>query len=317
MSSVEGGLCELVRPSPYTILHVNDTAAQSSMAAAGLPEYKHLVLALQSTDPFNLRCRYTTDGWATTKSRTAYYARLMYGSMRADLVHLNGVVAERQVGGVVRGMMNQIRGLSLRFARSTPYIIHYHGSEVRATPPERRAEFESAAAAVLVSTPDLLEHEYAVEPTLMNTMVDVEMFSPRKVPQNGRGLCMLKHLQPVDLTRKLLSDAGFGDVGWDLVRRSPNPEFPHDLADGVIHSGIPYVEMPDRLAKYEYYADISTSRGVLTDARSITGLQAASVGCKVIDIYGNVLKSVPSEHRPENVRCKLDVLYRRMLGDSR
>lgn len=292
---------------------MNDTAAQSSMAAAGLPAYRHHILALQSTDPFKLRSRYTSDGWATTKFRTAYYARLTYASMRADLVHLNAVVAAAQTCGIVRGMMNRIRGFSLRFARSTPYIIHYHGDDVRSTSPERRAEFESGAATLLVSTPDLLEYEYAVEPTLLNTMADVKMFTPRKVPQNGRGLCIPNPLQPADLTRKLINDAGFGDVEWDLVRRSPNPEFPNDLEDGVTHGSVLYDEMPARLAAYEYYADIRTRYDVLIDAKSITGLQAASVGCKVIDIHGNVLTSVPAEHRPENVRRNLDIIYRRLL----
>ena len=283
------------------VVHIGNTAAQSAFTAHHMKQVRHRIIALKRLDPFGISNRYTKDSTARITNKIAWAIAIWRLTRTADLVHVNAIVHKRA------------RHIAMRYAFRRPYVLNYHGSEVRTFSPEQRARYEGKARAILVSTPDLLQYKYTQTPTLVPTMVDTDLFSRRPVPANGRGLCLLKPDQSFVDTLQTLRDTGYGDITWTFVRRHPHPRHPDDLRDGVVHRVRPYVEMPDWVASYEYFADISMEGDTRMDARSISGLQAASVGCKVVDLHGNMINDVPAQHRPENVCAKLYKVYRGVI----
>ena len=283
------------------VVHIGNIGAQSAFTAHHMKQVRHRIIALKQLDPFDITSRYVRDPTAHITNKVAWVMAIWRLTRTADIVHAKGIVYKRG------------RHIAMRYAFRRPYVLNYHGSEVRNHLPERRAIYEKGASAILVSTPDLLQYKYAQTPTHVPSMIDEDLFSRRLVPANGRGLCLLKPNQNFTDTIQILRDTGYGDIDWTFVRRHPHPLHPHDLRDGVVHRVRPYVEMPDWMASYEYFADISMDGDIRMDARSATGLQAVSVGCKVIDLYGNLINKVPDAHRPENVCAKLYKVYRNIV----
>ena len=66
----------------------------------------------------------------------------------------------------------------LRRVVLTPYILHYHGSDVRGSFPASRTPLEEGAKALIVATPDLLEYEFAKKPHYLPNIINTELFAP-------------------------------------------------------------------------------------------------------------------------------------------
>ena len=132
-----------------------------------------------------------------------------------------------------------------------------------------------------VATPDLQKYIHA---TYLPNPVDIELFSGGHAA-NGRGLYRLKPGQTHRALMVVLEQMGFGHIDWKQV--------PHT----------PYDRMPELLAKHEYVADLSMFDGSETVApmHSTLGLQAMSMGCKVVCYDGKVRDTLPEAHEPE--RC--------------
>ena len=295
-----------VRHNALSVVHIGATAGIVSMLLRYLPEYKIKVVALKQNDPFYMSNVHGLDWSARITSKYLWAVVAWLYAQSADLIHRHGVVSD-----------THRRWFFLRhILRNRPFILHYHGSDVRNNSFILRRPWEQRAQAVLVSTPDLLEQEYAVEPTYLPTMVDTELFTKREVSSNNFGLCCLKATQTIPETLTILKDLGHDDIDWRFVRRTYHRPHPTDTGFAVKCLNIPHATMPRWLSSYEWYADISMADGQLLDARSLTGLQAAAVGCKVLDAHGNVLTDLPEQHRPANVRKQLLSIYHNILGEK-
>ena len=171
-------------------------------------------------------------------------------------------------------------------------VLHHHGDRLRM---EARASLELCerhADKVLVSTPDLREyggHEWLPNP------VDTDLFSGRKASRNGKGLYLLLGGEPADAKGRALKG-----LRMDIER------VVHDSTRDTVR----YADMPDLLSGHEYYIDIKwLPIGAVMKALSSTGLQALSVGCKVVDHAFAVHEGLPDAHRPERVVARLAEHY--------
>ena len=195
-----------------------------------------------------------------------------------------------------------------KFAPGAKVVLHYHGSDVRNTPPQARRKQEQLADVILLATPDLLDYEYLHEPIWLPNPVDTRLFAPRKIPENGRGLVMTKPHQRVDDTMQRLHDLGHGDISWNIIVR-------YDDA-GRNFPGTMYAQMPSLLEQYQYYAEISWNyyeRKWYVDFDSTTGLQALSMGLKLIRSDGTVVDSLPSKHTDVECAKRVQAIYQDIL----
>ena len=194
------------------------------------------------------------------------------------------------------------------------FILHYHGGDIRKVPTKMRRWFETHAAAVCVSTPDLLEFDFYLdeEPILLDTMFDETLFRPADIPTNNNGLCILKAYQSADKTLDILTETGHGDVNWQFIRRK-NYAAPIGIVP-VLFNETSHDTMPHLLGRYEWYADISMDDDRVMDARSITGIEAANMGVKVVDVHGKVYGSeIAIPHRSGTVIPKYQKLYQEIV----
>ena len=171
-------------------------------------------------------------------------------------------------------------------------ILHYHGTKLRTTSRSKRIEFEKNADSVLVSTPDLLSFSDA---KYLPNPVDTEHFSSRNIQKNNLALCFLfSNNSEHELVKEL--EKHEIKVNLNCVNRKQKPIF--------------YQDMPNFLSNYEYYVDIKfIYDNKPAAALSMTGLQALSLGMKVINYNYEVLNSLPNQHEPKRVVEKLNTIY--------
>ena len=72
-----------------------------------------------------------------------------------------------------------------------------------------------------------------------------------------------------------------------------------------------YKDMPEFLSNYEYFVDLKLvySNKKPMPAFGLTGLQALSLGLKVINFEAKVKFGMPEEHQPENVISNIMKYY--------
>ena len=170
-------------------------------------------------------------------------------------------------------------------------VMHYHGSMIRDSMKEtRRKVWERFVDIILVSTPDLLDFKYRLQPYYIPNPVDTDLFKSRSIPLNGRALISLKKDQPRD---PIKSSLGI-EVILDTISKEEQ---------------VDYERFPDRLSQYEYYIDFPQVKNKLIHANSVCGLQAMSMGLKVISWDHSVKNTLPEIHRPENVVRELEKIY--------
>ena len=171
-------------------------------------------------------------------------------------------------------------------------VLHYHGSKLRNTPHEKRKNCEKQANLILVSTPDLTDFvngEYLPNP------VDTNLFSQRKVLHDGKALCFMTQSETSETVEKLLKSQGI-TLEYEIISRKERPR--------------QYKEMPKFLSNYEYYIDLKFDElGNNRKFFSMTGLQALSLGLKVLDYNFEIVKNLPDIHKPENVVKQLEKKY--------
>ena len=159
--------------------------------------------------------------------------------------------------------------------RGSTVVFVAHGTELRLGRIRNTKYFDE----LVVATPDLKEY---AEATYLPNPVDTDLFSGGHT-NNGRGLYRLKHSQSRKALMAALERLGFGHVDWKPVPPTP------------------YGQMPELLAKHEYLADLSMFDGSekIAAMHSTLGLQAMSMGLKVICYDGVIRNTLPEEHEPE------------------
>lgn len=175
-------------------------------------------------------------------------------------------------------------------------IMHYHGSLVRTGIKDKwRKKWEKLCHVILVSTPDLLEYHYEKTPTYVPNPIDTELFHKRKT---GSGVfASLKFGTEPEQVEYLLKQNGMNlNVDYQVIKKK-----------GITQ--IPYKDFADKLSQYEYYVDIPIVNGKIIHANSTTGLQAMSVGLRVVNFDYSISDSLPDKHRPENVVQEIMKLY--------
>ncbi len=174
-------------------------------------------------------------------------------------------------------------------------IMHYHGSMVRAELKGKnfRLKNEKFVDGIIVATPDLLSFDYSKQPYYIPNPVDVELFKPITALPNGKALISLKKNQSSSRTLMELQKYGF-NVKLETIPRELRTD---------------YANFPTRLMMYEYYVDLPFVNGEMIHANSVTGLQAMSMGLKVINWDYSVSYELPDYHHPEHVVKEIDKIY--------
>lgn len=272
------------------ILHVKDMASVAHVFSKQqrIQGHHSRVIILGRFDPFRISSYYPNHTTVVRSSVIQFYLKALWMSRHADIVHLHDIA----------------RRLSFwrRMYTKKPLILHYHGSQARDTPFEIRARWERHADVILLSTSDLLDHRYLKPPTYVPNPVDTDLFTPRDIPRNNRGLVLMKNDQSRHDTLSLLKEHGFGDIDWECRERGST----------LVHCGVRntlYSNMPDYLSSYEWYGDINILHGKLYPSKSMTGLQAMSLGVKTIGSHFEVHDALPEQHRMAHAAKKLDSIY--------
>lgn len=179
-------------------------------------------------------------------------------------------------------------------------IMHYHGSMVRYLKPYwKRKTWEFFCDKIIVATPDLLSHRYYKKPTYLPNPVDTELFT-RLNPTEfyNTAFSSLKKDQSEKDLDKMLKDHG---IDLNLVPQKRDER------------NIEYWNFGKHLEKFEYYIDIPEFRGQIIPSHSICGLQAMSLGCKVVGHDFKISDKLPEEHNPKNVNKKLMEIYNAII----
>ena len=279
------------------VLHVGDASGISHVLAKyqnRMPGYRADVILRERGDGRGLATYYNEQGWRRVPiHRSPLWKRARSRRYAIATRFVDIVNREAKNYDVVHIHVNAeiVPPVRRRHPRKR-IVLHHHGDRLRMEPRASLEPYERHADKVLVSTPDLREyggHEWLPNP------VDIDLFSRRDVSRNGRGLYLLLGGEPADTKVRLIKESGIG-IGWVLR--------------DTTHSPVKHVDMPLLLSSYEYYIDIKwLPIGKVMEALSATGLQALSVGCKVVDHGFAVREGLPAEHSPEAVVAKLDRHY--------
>ena len=256
----------------FSTLHLWNTAGVASILAkfgrrAGFPQ---TVIYSKSYDPYGIG-RYYGD--------TALIGPPHYWYVRA----LTTILSQRPELIVIHGI-HKHPWLWRRIAPHATIVLVGHGTEVRLG--HISGCMSKHFDRLTVTTPDLQQY---IDATYMPNPVDTDLFNSGLFngghAANGRGLYRLKPGQTRRALMAVLGQMGFGHIDWKQV--------PHT----------PYDKMPELLAKHEYVADLSMLDGseMVAPMHSTLGLQAMSMGCKVVCHDGMVRDTLPEEHEPE--RC--------------
>jgi len=191
----------------------------------------------------------------------------------------------------VHDLFNLVPRLKKKYSNKK-IILHYHGSILRNTPVGKREKFESFADEVLVSTPDLQE---ITDCKYIQNPVDTEHFSPRSINENKKALSLLGQTETPELISNLLKKHNI-TLNYETISRERKPIF--------------YNDMPNFLSNYEYLIDLKYIDGKnIGKFVSMTGLQALSLGQKILNYDFKIIQGLPNEHKPENVVKKLMDVY--------
>jgi len=170
-------------------------------------------------------------------------------------------------------------------------FLHYHGTRLRETPQEKRTKYEQFAEKIFVSTPDLTEF---VDSVYIPTPVDRELFSAREVEENRKALCIMTKAETPEIISELLKEHKIS-LRYETRSRDAKP--------------VQYREMPELLKKYEMLMDLKVHNRSVMKAYSMTGLQALSLGLKVLNHDFKIVRGLPDIHLPENVVKTLEAQY--------
>ena len=262
------------------ILHIWDQASTASVIAKWQRRIGHSTAVIKNAKHDKLKDTSYYGGFII-KNKYLFVIRATLLAKKFDIIHLHDA-------------WFMVVPLRLLYPKKK-IVMHYHGSMVRAEliGKKWRLKWETLVDAIIVATPDLLSHDYSKQPYYIPNPVDVELFKPIKPLTNNKALISLKKNQSSSRTLMELQKHGF-DVILETI--------PRELRTN-------YSNFPARLMMYEYYADLPYINGEMIHANSVTGLQAMSMGIKVINWDYSVRDSLPDYHRPEHVVKEIEKIY--------
>jgi len=170
-------------------------------------------------------------------------------------------------------------------------FLHYNGTRLRETPQESRAKHEQFAKNVFVGTPDLTEF---VDSVYIPNPVDRELFPACATEENGKAISLMAATETPEIISELLRKHNVS-LKYETRSRDEAP--------------IRYEEMPEFLKSYECLMDLKMINGSVSKAYSMTGLQALSLGLKVLNWDFKMVHGLPDIHLPENVVKALEAQY--------
>ena len=166
-------------------------------------------------------------------------------------------------------------------------FVYFHGSKLRALPPEHLVEIEKRVKGIILSTPDLLQ--YCPNGFVLPQCVDLELFYNYNQDRN---------VEQVTINRKYQQDI----IEPIIKEKYPNCKY---VARSTTMP-IPYDRMPDFLNTVKVYIDwkFDYSKPIpkTVDAYSTTALQALACGCKVYNYMDKKLsKTLLTKHDSKKV----------------
>lgn len=262
------------------ILHIWDQASTASVIAKWQRKIGHGTAVIKNAKHDKLKETSYYNGFIV-KNKYLFVIKSIILAKKFDVIHLHDA-------------WFMVVPLRILYPKKI-IIMHYHGTMVRAELKGKkfRLKNEKFVDGIIVATPDLLDHDYSKQPYYIPNPVDVELFKPIRTLTNGKALISLKKNQSSSRTLMELQKHGFNVVLETL---------PDELK--TIYSNF-----PTRLMMYEYYADLPFINGVMIKANSATGLQAMSMGLKVISWDYSVRNSLPDYHHPEHVVKEIEKIY--------
>jgi len=263
------------------ILHVWDQASTASVIAKWQRKiYNHSTAVIKNAKHDKLKDTSYYGGFIV-KNKYLFVIRAILLARKFDIIHLHDA-------------WFMVVPLRILYPHKK-IVMHYHGSMVRAELKGKkfRLKNEKFVDYIIVSTPDLLEFDYSKQPYYIPNPVDTDLFKPIKTLSNGKALISLKKNQSSSRTLMELQKHGF-DVTLETIPRELRTD---------------YSNFPSRLMMYEYYADLPFVNGKMVRANSATGLQAMSMGLKVISWDYTVSNTLPDYHQPENVVREIEKIY--------
>jgi hypothetical protein len=261
------------------ILHIWDQASVSCVLAKYQRKLGHEVSVIKRDgfDKFGIMQFYNETilkshlGWLFLKTALNY-------AKDYDVIH-------------VHDLFQLIPKLKVKYSNKK-IILHYHGTRLRETSMEKRNEAESFADIVLVSTPDLLKF---VNAQYLPNPIDVEHFFPRTINKNNKTISLMTNFESNEKLNFLLKENGI-DQNFESWPREQKP--------------IAYADMPNFLSNYEYLIDLKlVSDGKPMSSYGVLGLQALSLGLKVINFEYNIVKGLPEQHIPKKIVERLEQIY--------
>jgi len=263
------------------ILHVWDQASTASVIAKWQRKvFNHSTAVIKNAKHDKLKSTAYYGGFIV-RSKPMFVIKAVLLSRKFDIIHLHDA-------------WFMVVPLKILYPKKK-IIMHYHGSMVRdeLKGKNMRLKWERLVDAIIVATPDLLDHDYSKHPYYIPNPVDMELFMQKTRPENNRALISLKKNQSSSRTLASLLNNNIS------VRLEPLKK----------EEQIDYEQFPGKLAQYEYYADLPIVNGKMIKANSVCGLQAMSMGLKVISWDYTISDSLPDYHRPENVVKEIEKIY--------
>ena len=261
------------------ILHVWDQASTASVIAKWQRKIGHQTAVIKNSKHDKLKDTSYYGGFIP-KNKYLFVLQAIKMAKKFDIIHLHDA-------------WFMVVPLKILYPKKK-IIMHYHGSMVRdeLKGKSMRLKWEKLVDSIIVATPDLIELEYSKQPYYIPNPVDTELFCTQNIIANeDYGLILLKKNQSLSRTRQ------------ELHKRHP------DIDLFTLNEKVEYSEFPNILAHYSYYVDLPIINGKLIHANSVTGLQAMSMGLKVISWDYSITNSLPDYHRPENVVREIDKIY--------
>ena len=256
------------------ILHIWSCAGISSLIAKYM-DWIHGtesdVILTEKWDPLKLNRYHTT----RMKSKPLFGLRALVMARKYDLIHVH---------------YHSIFVPPLKFLYDKPVIIHFHGSDVRQNWGAHMKRIKRSDR-ILVSTKDLLEGSPSRAMWTPNP-VDTVKFRDKK------GAIM-------SWDKAFTFSYGADEESKIIARK-------FGLSLEIVRERIPYNVLDEFMRKFDYYIDIKKDfKGRILPTHgppvlSKTGLEALSLGLRVIAKDEKIRKVLPECHRVKNV---VDFLY--------
>jgi len=264
------------------VLHVWDTAGIGSFLAKEQNKigFNSSSITRNTNNPFGMSAYYKSK---IITGKYNFVFRVLLRAWKYDLIHVHGV----------RKMVKHIR----RICPKKKIVFEYHGTELRNFSYEERINDEKLTDCILVSTSDLLDEKCYHQQIYLPNPIDEKLFSLRDLPKNNKAFSFLKeNVTKEDLANKLI------EHGYKIKLETREN----------LKRNIPYNLMPQFLSSFEYYVDVPKINGKILNVHSLTGLQALSLGMKVIDHNFEIKTGLPHEHKIDNVIKKLNKIYQNL-----